>query len=342
MKRLFSILVSLPLLVAAQNNPLIVEGTSPSLYLNYNVAPKENYYSVGRLFNISPKEIAPFNKLELEKGLSLNQSIKIPLTEVNFTQQNDAAADETLVPVYYTVLEKEGLYRISVAHNKLPLETLKQWNNIKGDAVAKGTKIIVGYLKVKKDLSALSKQAKPMPATAVAKKVVEPVKPVVSNTATVPEKKVVVTATEKPIPQTTTVATPVKKDIPPVVKETPADQATTQNTGVRALNKAYFKPDFDKQTKQSSVAKEKGTAATFKSTSGWEDGKYYCLHNTATPGTIIKLTSNKTGKSVFVKVLDIMPDIKQNNDLLIRISNAAADELGENDNKFDCSLNFSK
>jgi hypothetical protein len=37
-----------------------------------------------------------------------------------------------------------------------------------------------------------------------------------------------------------------------------------------------------------------------------------------------------------------MPDIKQNNGVLIRISNAAAAELGLDDVKFDCTLSYSK
>ena len=103
-----------------------------------------------------------------------------------------------------------------------------------------------------------------------------------------------------------------------------------------------FKNDFDKQTHNASVTDETGGAGIFKSTSGWQDGKYYCLHNTATPGTIIKITSTSTGKSVYAKVLDIIPDISQNNGLLIRLSNAAATELGVSENKFDCSLSYSK
>jgi len=118
----------------------MIEGTSPNLYLNHTVAPKENYYSIGRIYNISPKEIAPLNNLQLEKGLSLGQTIKIPLTS-NFSQAGSAAADEVLVPLYHIVQEKEGLFRISTNYNKLPLEILKQWNNIKTESVSNGTKI---------------------------------------------------------------------------------------------------------------------------------------------------------------------------------------------------------
>ena len=86
---------------------------------------------------------------------------------------------------------------------------------------------------------------------------------------------------------------------------------------------------------------EFGAAATFKTTSGWQDGKYYCFHNTAEPGTIIKVTNNANGKAVYAKVLDAIPDIKQNAGLLIRISNSAAEELGATD-KFDCSISYAK
>jgi hypothetical protein len=129
--------------------------------------------------------------------------------------------------------------------------------------------------------------------------------------------------------------TPVvkKEDKPVVVAETPK---------VKSGNGGYFKNIFADQSKDGGISNENGTAVVFKSTSGWEDGKYYCLHNAAAPGTIVKITSATTGKSVYAKVLDVMPDIKQNNGVLIRLSNAAAAELGQEESKFDCTLSFSK
>lgn len=343
MKRIFLVFFLLPLFALAQNKPLLIEGTAPGFYISHTVAPKENYYSIGRLYNISPKEIAPFNKLDLAKGLTLNQPIKVPLTASNFSQSNAAEADEVLVPVYHTVKEKEGLFRISNEYNKLPLATLKQWNNLSGDAVANGTKLIVGYLKVKKNLSALSSNAATVPATtaAVNTPVKEPAKPAVTPPVPAPEKTIAKEKTPVVATKPVTLETaPEKKEVVvAVAKEaTPAAKASIG----RGFNKAVFKPDFDKQTKNNGLATENGPAAVFKSTSGWEDGKYYCLHNTATPGTIIKITSNATGKSVYAKVLDIMPDIRQNNDLILRLSNAAAEELGVGETKFDCVLNFAK
>ena len=79
MKKLFFLFLIAPFFAAAQNKLLQVEGVAPLLYITHKVAPKENYYSIGRIYNASPKDIAPFNKLQLEKGLSLGQTIKIPL-----------------------------------------------------------------------------------------------------------------------------------------------------------------------------------------------------------------------------------------------------------------------
>ena len=74
--------------------------------------------------------------------------------------------------------------------------------------------------------------------------------------------------------------------------------------------------------------------------SGWEDGKYYCLSNNVPAGTIVKVTYPATGKSVYAKVLDLIPDLKQNTGIMIRLSNAATSELGVNDDIFECTINY--
>lgn len=329
MKRSLLLICCLPFFAVAQDKALLVEGNSPHLYLNHTVAAKENYYSIGRLYNISPKAIAPFNKMTMEKGLSVGQTIKIPLLGDNFLQTGTAATDEATIPVYHVITAKESLYRIAANHNKLPVATLKQWNNLTSDAVSNGTKLIVGFLKVKRDQSALASKGEEM--NSISK--TEPIaKPVVDNNT-------------KPIEETPVVKTPVpdeKKETPNEIKETPIKENPVIVKPV--VNKEInfkggaFKSLFNASGSQ---VKEEGMAGIFKSTSGWSDGKYYCLHNSAAPGTIIQI-STPAGKSVYAKVLDMMPDIKQNNGLLICISNAAAQELGISDGNFSCSLSYAK
>ena len=97
--------------VVFAQNELVVQSGDKGLYLNHTVSPKENFYSVGRLYNVPPKEIAAFNGLDMTHGLTIGQSLKIPLTAANFSQTTTKGR-----PVYYVVGQNEGLYRVSV-HN---------------------------------------------------------------------------------------------------------------------------------------------------------------------------------------------------------------------------------
>jgi rare lipoprotein A (peptidoglycan hydrolase) len=73
------------------------------------------------------------------------------------------------------------------------------------------------------------------------------------------------------------------------------------------------------------------------------DGKYYCLQNNARSGTIVKITNTDNGKTIYAKVLEPMPDITENGDMVILVSNAGAEALGAGkDGKFNCSLEYSK
>ena len=313
---------------SAQDKILVAEGTVPNLYITHTVAPKENYYSVGRMYNVSPKDLAPYNDLVFEKGFSLGQTIKIPLGPNNFSQGEAPKENEVLVPIYHIMQAREGLYRVSVKYNKVPMDALKKWNKLSGDAVSNGTKLIVGYLRVVKDQSPLASQATKLNTDIVVKK------PEEKKTE---EKKQTVKNTEKE-----KVTEPLPKEEKPVVKEKPVENVPVKQNGTINFNGGKFKSLYSDQSKNSTSQNEFGVAAIFKTTSGWQDGKYYCFHNTAEPGTIIKVTNTANGKSVYAKVLDAIPDIKQNSGLLLRISNSAAEELGVTDTKFDCSISYAK
>jgi LysM repeat protein len=321
MKNLFVVFLLLPLFTNAQDKPLVVEGASPNIYLIHTTTPKETFYSVGRIYNISPREIAPFNNLVLENGLSIGQVIKVPLKEVNFSQDGNIAADEALIPVYHLVKSKETLFSISNNVNKVPAANIRKWNKLKSDDLVNGARLIVGYLKVKKDLSPLAMKAvkveKPNEA------IVDHAKLPIDNssdikTAPVVKETVVAKTTDNPVKK----PAEITKDV---------SQGGSKEGG-------YFKSLYG--TGKSQGTSETGMAGIFKSTSGWEDGKYYCLHNSAPAGTIVKITSTATNKSVYAKVLDLIPDLKQNEGLVIRLSNAAAGELGMTKDKFECTLSY--
>lgn len=334
MRQLFYLILlqSLFSIAFAQQNILIIQGSKPSYYLAHKVSLKENFYSIGRLYNISPKEIAPFNKIELLKGLSLGQTVLIPLTTNNFVQSpGSVPANEALVPVYHLVQENENTKKESIKYN-VPVENLKKWNNLRSDAITKGSKIIVGYLKVSKELSAF------------ANKSVKKAQPIESETKTTIVKKDETIAVSS--------ANPIEKNIKPAVESSmdklpgkesqPGPDTKLSTRSSINLQGGFFKDLYIGQENNKSPTISTGTAGVFKSTSGWKDGKYYCFNNEARQGTIIKVTNTQSGKIIYAKVLDLMPEVKQNTGLILQLSNAAADELGVSESKFECSISYYK
>ena len=319
MKKFFFFLFLVPVLASAQEGKLMIQGSTGNLYLKHTAAPKENFYSIGRLYNISPKEFAPYNNLALDKGLSLGKEIKIPLT-ANFIQSPVNAADEIAVPVYHKAEPKETLAAISARYNKVSPAALRTWNNLKSDALKPGQELIVGYLKVKKDLSAFA--ANGVTVAAVKEE---------TETVTTPLIKKATTPVEVPPVR----ETPFVKPDPVVEKKNAVieDRPVVQKKDIKE-GAGLFKSQFI-----GSGMEQSGMAGIFKSTSGREDGKYYCLQNTIAPGTVIRVTNPANGKSIYAKVLDMMPDLKKNEGLALLLSDAAADALG-GENNFMCTVNY--
>jgi LysM domain len=318
-KFLFSLIALLSFTIAFAQKDLMIKSSDKGLYLEHKVVAKESFYSIGRKYNLHPKALASFNTLDMTKGLFIDQKMRIPLTDTNFTQQGNSGT-----PVYYKAYDKEGLSAISNKFNNVSLTNLRTWNNLSGNEAKEDTKLIIGFLK-SKEMPSITITNKPKPEEPVVK---TEEKPVVKTE----EKPVVVTpkVEEKPIVKTEEPA----KTTPPVVTK-PEEKTITSDNG-------YFKTHFDQQVKTNPVSKnETVTAGIFKTVSGWQDAKYYLLIDKVSPGTIVKVINPTNNKAVYAKVLGEMSGIRQNEGLNIRISNAAASvlEIAEQD-KFIVKVNY--
>lgn len=322
MKQFFFSFLALTLFsisVIAQRADLLVKNGDKGLYLEHKVAAKESFFSVGRLYNVHPKHIASYNKLDMAKGLLIDQKLRIPLTDTNFTQKDNSGT-----PVYYKTGSNISLEDISKENNNVTVVNLKGWNNLSADNAKKDTKLIIGFL--------LSKE---MPSITIKPKTSEPVvrkeeKPVVT------EPKV----EEKPAEKTE--AKPIEKpEEKPVVKVEEKRVVKTEEKTVTG-GQGFFKSHFDQQVKKSPVTKDETvTAGIFKTTSGWQDEKYYILIDAVSPGTIVRIVNPANSKAVYAKVLGEMSGIRQNEGYNIRISNAAANvlQITEQD-KFIVKVNY--
>lgn len=300
----------------------------------HTVGPKESLSSIGRLYEVNGRVLANYNNIDYDKGISIGQVLKIPPKGTTLDQVTDPSRqitssapspkkeepkvqpptavvkaetkaetkEETGTPVYHKVGKKETLFHISTLYPGVSIDQLKKWNNLTSDGVNEGVNLVVGY------------------------KTTAPNSKITTVEKTEKEKPGVVTETVKKEP----------------VKEVEKTNPSKTDVAGKNIKGGAFKAIFESQSGNGTPVTEEGSFAVFKSTSGWNDGKYYCLYNNAGPGTVIKISIPSTGKFVYAKVLDMIPDLKQNSGLLILISNAAADELGATDGTAGCSISYSK
>lgn len=448
-----------PVLHSQAQDTILVAGVTPQLYIYHAVQPKENFYSIGRRFQVSPKAIADINHVQMQDGLKKYQIIKIPLTADNFTQAGKPAGTQSK-PLLHKVQHGETLYRISNDLNKVSLKKLQDWNHLRGNSVSTGQYLVVGWLKTgeediastiaspaantqplaestppqaaepaKEEVAAVT-AATPAPASEPAPKANDdashdflneviaseqarrsgatsasaPAAPAKTNDAIVPPPASAapaqVAAAAEPAPAPTPAArkeqpapdndfsrmlskvsqqnnhqpanqpaantgtsTPVPS-VPqpaanPVVPQQQDNTAPATNdneaadpadTGVAVNDNAAgpasaspFEASYKEQTDNGTkVTVQKGAGTWFKSNVAAGSGRFYALHATAGRGTIIKVINPVNGKFVYVKVLDTIPKLGNNYNIVIKVSDAAMQALGTQQARFWCELQYQK
>lgn len=296
-----SIALFFSLAVMAQGD-FLVKKSAKGLYVTHVVAPKEGLYSVGRMYNVHPKELASFNGLDVNTGLNIGQVIQVPLTAVNFSQERPSSK-----PLYYVVGDKEGLMRVSANNNDVLLANLRKWNNLSSDNIKTGQRLIVGFLIGEGEVPAATVATiTPAPREQEAAPV--------AKTEPVEEKRKPVALQEE------------YQEKPATRKQEPTKADVSKSKSAPAENgDGYFRSQFVLQTRVQALSVEETiTAGIFKTASGWQDGKYYALIDNVEPGTIVKLINPENNKAIYAKVLDKMSGIRQNAGYDLRMSNAAA------------------
>ena len=107
-------------------------------------------------------------------------------------------------------------------------------------------------------------------------------------------------------------------------------------------DEGFFVDSFPVANKYNQQITRTGRIATFKSTSGWTDKKYFVLMNDLPIGTIVRITNLDNNRSICAKVIGVLPAIKSNNNLLIRVSSATAHTLKITDKIITVTVGFYK
>ncbi len=108
-------------------------------------------------------------------------------------------------------------------------------------------------------------------------------------------------------------------------------------SGAKIEDEGYFASLFSNQKKAASFQTLEGTAAVFKSLSGWQDKKFYILTNQLPVGTVVRITTSDF-KSICAKVINSLPEV--GNAVQYRLNDAAAAILGITNKTFQISVTY--
>jgi len=245
----------------------------------------------------------------------------------------------------YVVKDKETLYSIG-KHFNVSVEQLKTWNKLSSNNIHDGQKLVVAGNDTKEPGQPLVKETPPKPQPE--KIVVKKEEPVVKLPAEEKKATVVLKEEKKSVAKPEPITPPVVKENKQPVTEQPKETIVLKEVEKPAVKKenivtppsqesinegGYFESFYSKGEQHTS-----GDAATFKTSSGWSDKKYYVLMNNVDSNAVVRITVNN--HTVFAKVLGSLPDIKEDNGLLLRLSNAAAASLGVSEAKFTVKVDY--
>lgn len=291
-------------------------------YITHTISAGETLSALSAKYKTTVGDIMRLNGMNATSKLEIGQKIKIPAAGSVVPKPNASAPVKAAAPATATntaatvhvVQQGETLYRIATQYH-VKVDQVKAWNNLTVDNVSIGQKLFING-NAPAEAAEQPQAAAPRP---------QPVQP-----QPVQQQPVVTPAPVQQAPPVTT--TPVESK--PVVKEEP--RVDPAKVGA----KGYFESLFGVDVAGRSLESATGAAMTFKTSSGWNDKKYYILMNDIAPGAIVKITYPGSNKTIYAKVLWNMGTLKENEGLNFRISNAAADALGVTELKFQITVAY--
>ena len=308
--------------------------SAQSKYITHTLKQGESLSMLAKQYNTSVGDIMRMNGMHADTKLVYGSEIKIPsvkgevptatkkeTTEVVKNQPSSTTGNE----ITHVVMKGETLYSISKKYN-VSVDQLKAWNHLADNNAKVGTLLAISDNGVNKIAATPSQKQRVETTTASTQQTNAPA---VSNepvAKTEPANTNVETTKADDQTMPTQQPTQTENNVANVAPSTSTDYTGT----------GYFADQFKDKKANQNIS---GVSKTFKTASGWSDGKFYILANDIEPGTIVKITADN-GNAVYAKVLWNLGDLKENSGISFRVSNATAAALRENTESFKVNVSF--
>jgi LysM repeat protein len=312
-------------------NPLVdsvgVENLNGKKVIVHKLDPKDNYYSIGRRYNVSPKAIIQFNN---NAPLKIGGIVKVP-TELPFSGEA-AAQPAVTAPAKQVVTnpapaQQKPVTQAPVQQNKPQVQPpVSSPAPVVQAAVNKQQQAAIDTVK---KVSMLNVQQYKVSAGetlySIAKRFntsVEDIRALnkLSSDSLAPNQII-----------------NVRSGLPPEEAKQPVMQrdsttvvAQTDTTG----------GDHGKANRFGLYEKVEKGVATWMDDAGLDPKKELVLHRTAPIGTIIKITNPMNNHTTFAKVVGRFTDNEVNKNVLIIMTKNTADALGALDKRFQVNISY--
>ena len=285
-------------------------------YIPYKIKAKDTWTNLALRFESTVKDLQNINKGVAD--LKIGQVIYLPTKPektgdvINIPDKGEKQSVKKETLVYHTVKKQETLYHISKVYHQ-SIDNIMKWNNLTSNNISIGAQLIV------------SKNGK-VPEGVSLKTQGE----VNDNTSKVPVENEVKKAPANETPKTDVVTHAEQEKI--------HKAETVNNADVKAIDS--LGPSYNKETSSAIDKITETGVATWFNDQELNQNKFYALHRIAPIGTIIKVTNRMNNNSVFVKVVGVLPGTGDNDNVIIKITSAAAQRIGAIDQKFTAELSY--
>lgn len=305
-----------------------VENQNGKKIILHKLDPKDNFFSIGRRYGISPNAIIDFNK---GSKMQIGEIIKVP-TDLPFAAPRAAgkpAAKAGAATMQYTVLQGETLFGIARKFGNT-VDELITINGLKSNNLKPGQVLLVKST----NAPAESKpEEHPIVKQQPEKPVEQPVTKTVDKSVTKPTEK----PTNKPV-----VKAPLKTEDTfveqPEVPATPA--AKRDSTKVAAHDTVDFSGHKIVGDRYGLSEKNESGIAVWMDNESIDPNKKLILHRTAPVGTVIKITNPMTNRTTFAKVVGRFTENENTKDVIVVMTKNVAESLGALDKRFHVSISY--
>ena len=299
--------------VAAQDT-LWARNEGNKFFFRVKAKRNDNVHTIAARFHVPIMEISRYNQITLQSEFSEGAIVNVPVGKYNLQR---GAFGNTL-PLYYRVKEGDHLQTLSSLAN-VSQAALQNWNQLSSQDLTPGQIILIGWITDE----SLFVEKENLQVTAP------------SNTST--NTMVPSTSTHPPV---TTVKNHTPEEPAPVKPNAePAAYKPLDETQYFDSVSAAMEQQFEEETLGLNVTEEAG-AAVFFDYKKVKPGFFYAFHNTAAPGSFIRIYNPASEQTVYAKVIGPIPPLKEYEKCIVALSGNASRALGTQYKTVFCKVTF--